>query len=247
MLSRMDSENSNPWDLAVWDELDEDTLCSTRVYGQFAHFLTEVYKHKSSFLEVATAVNYLNCLINMASAKFKSSGKAETRLFFTCLDVNASTDAAVWLRGVRKNTQRTFFLRAQQAGTPMDKSEVPIYLLHLRAMVRTTEVHCTQRGSRFLCYCLLLLTLHRSPRPTLLVVHIPPTWKEQGLLNRGIRRLGGAKVHSRLCVAGRWAHLGDSVDVGGLPLVRPPLHLRSRRGTAVQETEGQNYRLCCRG
>ena len=53
----------------------------------------------------------LGCLIQLGANKFKPAGGPQTQLFFTCQDANASTDAAAWLRQLKKNLARHVFER----------------------------------------------------------------------------------------------------------------------------------------
>jgi len=66
--------------------------------------------------------------------KFKSKGNPESVVFFTCLEIRSNTDAALWLRGMKKNVKRVTFERAKEEGMSTDKSKVPVYLHHIQKM-----------------------------------------------------------------------------------------------------------------
>ncbi len=83
-------------------ELSEVKLCSQEVYALFAHYLVRVYvqetgENKGDPLKVSTTLGYMGYIINMAASMFKANGRAESKLFFTCLDSSPNTEAAIWL------------------------------------------------------------------------------------------------------------------------------------------------------
>jgi hypothetical protein len=126
-----------------WDELTEDLLCTNEkdVYGKFAHYLINVYiidsgEYKGQPLRVDPATNYLSTALNLAKAKFLSSGTSATKLFFTCLNPKAGTFESQWLLGVKKEINRLCFQRTMQAGEELDNSETPLYLELFRLMNR---------------------------------------------------------------------------------------------------------------
>ena len=128
---------------AEWDKLPATILCACAVYNMFAHFVAKDYLIKDGVgvgkhLALKTALGYLCCLVNLASDKFKATGDARVQVFFTCLDARASTRTpeAVWFRGLKINIVRICFQRARDDGEELDKSAVPLYLAHVRSMMR---------------------------------------------------------------------------------------------------------------
>lgn len=85
-------------------------------------------------------LSYLCTIINISSAKYKSIGGAESKLFFTCLDDGAKTDAAIWLTKVKQKLKSELFERAKKKGALTDESATPIYGYHFRAMVRRSNL-----------------------------------------------------------------------------------------------------------
>ena len=69
--------------------------------------------------------SYLGCLINMAKAIFFPDGKDKTKLFFTCLDLPASTESSVWYAALKGRIDRISFERALLAGENMDSNAPP--------------------------------------------------------------------------------------------------------------------------
>lgn len=131
----------------AFDNLPEVTVCSPEYYGEFAHYLAHVYRIKKGspgagdFLAVGTVLSYLCLLINRAAAKYRATGDASSKLFFTCLDTHAKTDAAKWLLGVKAKLTREIFQRQLKAGTLSDGSETPIYGIHFRAIVSSRRMY----------------------------------------------------------------------------------------------------------
>ncbi|KAL1495573.1 hypothetical protein AB1Y20_000282 [Prymnesium parvum] len=137
----------------LWKDLPEDVACSEELYERLAHYLVnehtipEGQRNAGAFLSCNVAINYLCILLNMAAAKFKTIGNDRTKLFLTCLDVNASTQAAMWLRGLKKKMTRIIFERAKESGQEMDMSAPPLYLEHVQlisqayAKEASAEVH----------------------------------------------------------------------------------------------------------
>ena len=110
-----------------WEELTEAQVTDTSFYESFASYLLYQYKHKSGgggeleFLKDDKVCNYVYILINLAKTKFNAkSTNAATKLFFTCLEAGASTEAAMWLRGIKKNIVRVTSEREKVAGTAGD-------------------------------------------------------------------------------------------------------------------------------
>ena len=125
--------------LPPWAQIGKAVLCTRHVYELFAFFLLHAAieggnRNAGAFYAVDTVLSYLGILINLASHKFKHNNE-DTRMFFTCLDSSASTDDAMWLRGIKLNIRRTCFQRAKDAGTEMDMSATPLYLCHVMAMI----------------------------------------------------------------------------------------------------------------
>ena len=123
-----------------WDELPEIALCTGEVYAHIATYLTDVYvqdsgRNKGDFLALDSVLGYLGALVNLASAKFRALGSPDTKMFFTCLDKNSTSESAKWYSGLKKNISRKCFERSKSAGESMDQSEVSVYLHHVRAMV----------------------------------------------------------------------------------------------------------------
>lgn len=126
--------------LPTWELLQESQACSPELYAGFAYFVVNEYiippgqRNAGSFLSCNVAINYLCMLLNMACSKFKSTGSDSTKLFFTCLDVNASTEAANWLRGLKKKMTRIVFERCKKDGTELDQSAPPLYTEHVELL-----------------------------------------------------------------------------------------------------------------
>ena len=73
-----------------FNELDEETVASQKIYNQFGHWLLNVYKQEDgTFLDDNTVLPYVRSLINQAATRFKHSGSAASKFFFTCLDLCA--------------------------------------------------------------------------------------------------------------------------------------------------------------
>ena len=113
-----------------FDELEETVVCSMELYSGFAKFLMDEYVIEQGasagrHLACGTALDYLGALLNLAAAKFKAVGTPATRMFFTCLDVKATTDEAEWLRGIKNTLIREDFERRKEAGEEMDVVSLP--------------------------------------------------------------------------------------------------------------------------
>ena len=130
---------------APFEELGEEVACSTELYSGFAKFIMDEYmvdKGASAgrHLACGTALDYLGALLNLAAAKFKAVGRPSTRMFFTCLDVKATTDEAEWLRGLKNNLIRADFERRKEAGEELDTSVTPIYSMHVQSMIKALMI-----------------------------------------------------------------------------------------------------------
>ena len=127
--------------LGEWDTLEEATLIEPKLYQKFADYLVNTYKSETGRnagnpLSLGTVINTLGIVLNLASTKYKPNGSAETKLFFTCLDPNSTSESARWLRGVKNNITRIVFNRSKEAGEEMDKSATPLYPHHVEAVNR---------------------------------------------------------------------------------------------------------------
>jgi len=123
-----------------FDDLPESVVCDQDIYGRLATYLTKVYKsevgkNKGKPLGVDSALGYLGCLLNQAKVKYKATGSDKSKLFLTCLEENSTTDAGIWLRGLKKNMTREIFQTNTGSGEELDFSAEPIYLTHVRLMV----------------------------------------------------------------------------------------------------------------
>jgi len=113
--------------------LPEQLACSTALYEQFSHFLVHVYKIEQRGpncgqpLMFSSVLDYLGILVNMAADTYLATGTNDTKLFFTCLDINSTTRAAKWWRGLRANIKRLLFQRTRDAWEQPDNSETPVY------------------------------------------------------------------------------------------------------------------------
>ncbi len=127
-------------------KLPENVLCSHEFYGYFATFLVRVYKqesgeNKGEFLSIRTVFNYLGSALNQAKDIFGATGSDASKLFFTCLDPKARTQSAIWYQGLKTTANRELFQRSQSTGEELDQSESPLYISHLRSMVRHRQLH----------------------------------------------------------------------------------------------------------
>ena len=69
----------------------------------------------------ATCLRARPCTVHLAKDKFNAKTRdPATKLFFTCVDKQCNTDAAIWLRGVKKDIVRVSFEREKEAGTAGD-------------------------------------------------------------------------------------------------------------------------------
>ena len=90
-----------------FDALAEGVVCSKELHEEFATYLVnedgtgyvqETGQWAGLPLSLGSVEDYLGCLLNLAAQRFKATGQADTKLFFTCLDRNSTTDSARWLR-----------------------------------------------------------------------------------------------------------------------------------------------------
>ena len=111
---------------AEFTELPASIVCAQQVYARLANFLLHHYvietgENKGHPLACSNVVNTVSGLINIAADKFRATGSDAIKLFFTCLDKDASTADAVWLRGLKKNMNKFGFEKAK--GEKMDNSD----------------------------------------------------------------------------------------------------------------------------
>ena len=78
---------------------------------------------------------YLGILLNLSKAEFFATGTDATKLFFTCLDADATTDSSLWYSRLKSSVWKISFDRAMIAGEKMDSSASPLYTEHFAEMV----------------------------------------------------------------------------------------------------------------
>ncbi len=110
------------------------------LYELFAGYLAETYvqvggANDGARLNPKTALSYLGALIQAAKGLCKEQS-AETKLIFACADPGAMTEHAAWYRGVRRNLEDAMFRKAVEEDQNMDNSPDPLFIGHLRSMVR---------------------------------------------------------------------------------------------------------------
>ena len=119
----------------TFDSITADQACNEKLYEEFAFYLANQYKcgagkNKGEHLKVGPAVNYLNSLAKQLSDKHKHVNDT-TKFFFTCKDVNGSSDPWVWFNGVRSNMHGIIYERAAKRGEEIDASAPAIYPTHV--------------------------------------------------------------------------------------------------------------------
>jgi hypothetical protein len=119
----------------TFDTITADQACNHKLYEEFAGFLANEYKcgagkNKDKHLKVGPAVHYFNSLGKQLSDKYKNEND-KTKYFFTCKDVNGSSDPWLWFNGVRSNMHGIIFERAAKRGEEIDASAPAIYLTHV--------------------------------------------------------------------------------------------------------------------
>lgn len=122
------------------DYLTQSQWTNKELYELFAGFLAETYvqvggANDGARLNPKTALGYLGALIQAAKGKCKEQS-AETKLFFACADPGAMTEHAAWYRGVRRNLEDAMFRKAVEEDQNLDNSPDPLFIGHLRSMVR---------------------------------------------------------------------------------------------------------------
>ena len=73
----------------------------------------------------------------------EATGSDAAKYFFTCLDVNSTSDVANWLRGLKKNIRRASFNRSRDAGEKMDQSCTPVYIEQIMNMSKAYQMDGT--------------------------------------------------------------------------------------------------------
>jgi hypothetical protein len=150
----------------TFDSITADQACNEKLYEEFAFYLANQYKcgagkNKGEHLKVGPAVNYLNSLAKQLSDKHKHVNDT-TKFFFTCKDVNGSSDPWVWFNGVRSNMHGIIYERAAKRGEEIDASAPAIYPTHVdkisealmkegsdhSAIVNITQLTTLYSGSR---------------------------------------------------------------------------------------------------
>jgi len=106
-----------------------------------------------------TIKGYVQILVNAAAAMHKGRGDPAADLFFTCLDVKASTPTAIWYRGLRKNIKRFCFERDKKAGDLGGEGAEPLYLEDVRRLVRAYYIKGTPEACARAC---AIIAAHQS-------------------------------------------------------------------------------------
>jgi hypothetical protein len=124
---------------ADFEALPLATAIHPGTYVEFSEYLRSEYRARSGRgagkpLCFSTALGYLCCLLRTSSSLHRHTGGLKAKLFFTCLDSPSSTEAALWLKGLKRCMQRDMFERAKKEGAVMDHSATPLYIEHLRLM-----------------------------------------------------------------------------------------------------------------
>lgn len=85
-------------------------------YLVIEHKISDGQRNSDCFVSCNVAVKYLCLLLSTAAARFNAMGSDSTKLFCTCLEVNASIDASPWLRALKKKMIRIIFKRSKENG-----------------------------------------------------------------------------------------------------------------------------------
>ena len=147
-----------------FNSLTEAHWTNKALYELFAGFLAETYvqevgPNQGSRLNFKTALNYLGALVQAAKGMCKDQS-AEARLFFACADTGASTEHSAWYRGLRRNLANAMFRKAVEDYQRLDYSPTPLFIGHLRSMVRV-----------ILCVCCLYSSLPWRSQNLLPITH----------------------------------------------------------------------------
>ena len=125
--------------------MPEAQLIRHGLWERFAEFMLNEYEvedgkmplrhDEPKRLACSVVINYLRIMLNLVADKWKAIGSNAAKLFCTCLDPHATTEAAKWLGGIKKKIIRICFERDKINGELTDKSETPIYLPEVKKMV----------------------------------------------------------------------------------------------------------------
>ena len=118
-------------------QMPESIVCEKTFYEVLAKYMLKDYEipvgsrsSENKRLSGGVVINYLCIVLNAANNKF-APGSDSTQRFFTCLDPNANSDSAKWLRVVKSNIVNISFERDVKAGTLTDHSATPLMSAYL--------------------------------------------------------------------------------------------------------------------
>ena len=111
-------------------DLPGTVLGSPKVYEQFtAHLansrIPEKHRNGGMFYGIGTILNTMGNVMNNAKDRYGTT--TEYRVFFQCLDVNGTSEGAMWWKGLKQTVTRKCFKRAMEGQTKTDFSAVPLY------------------------------------------------------------------------------------------------------------------------
>ena len=140
-----------------FESMTEEAICARPFWGEFAKYLEkdhicETGKSKNKNLAAGTALQYMSVLMNMAAAKYRHLGTDKTKLFFTEVFNDNTSEAGKWWFRLTGNLSRVIYQRTKRAGEDTDQSATPVYGEHFRGMVRSIfigEVIVTLRSHHF--------------------------------------------------------------------------------------------------
>jgi hypothetical protein len=115
----------------------EALLNSYAHWEDFATYLIHHYmKDGGEFLIGSTAVSYLRIMMHVGNDTFGFNlGDYKSKLFYTCLEANNSTESAQWLREVTDNMMGLAFNRDLEAGkVQKDNGQTPLFVSHMKAI-----------------------------------------------------------------------------------------------------------------
>ena len=150
-----------------FSDLTAEQATSKDLYELWCGWLCDDYiipagkKNANQHLGYGSAIDYLNLLLNLACGKFKEHDD-KTRLFFTCRDLYAHTDPAIWMRGLRLKLHREIYSRSVKQGKPMDMSALPVYLKTIIACVKQLSLEGSDEAA--LIKFVLLTVIHTGAR-----------------------------------------------------------------------------------
>lgn len=173
-LWRTSSEERHALCPKVWLKLNAEELCKFEVFDSVGTFIMDEYisttgRNNGFHLALGTILGYLGLLLNQASDRFKAVGSDSIKMFFTCLDSKANTEAAIWLRKLRNKIVRRCFARAREVGEEMDLSAPPLYRDDMNDISRafvlegSADVGCSLSISLSLTLCLTSKPLPPPP------------------------------------------------------------------------------------